>query len=106
MLVRRKVIERDHYNGSRGGKDFVRTDAFVDVAGHPAHLAVMASRKPLIQATPFVFKRRGANNSDLVESLEKSPFLDVLCEGHCGGSFCIVTVMIGVSPAVRLYETQ
>ena len=84
----------------------MRTDAFVDVARHPAHLAVIASRKPLFQPAPFVFKRLGANNSDLVESLEKSPFLDVLCKGHCVGILWIVTVMIGLSPAVRLYETQ
>jgi hypothetical protein len=87
MLVRGEVIERDNHNGARSGEDFVRTDAFVDIACHPAHLAVMASRKPLFQPAPFVFKRIGANNSDLVESLEKSPLLDVLCEGHCAGSF-------------------
>jgi hypothetical protein len=59
----------------------------VDIAGHPAHLAVMASRKPLFQLAPFVFKRLGANNSDLVESLEKSPVLDVFCEGHWAENF-------------------
>src|SRR5215216_3163627 len=48
----------------------------------------------------------GAGDSDLIESLEKSSFLDVTGQDHCGESCWIVTVIIGVSPAVRLYETQ
>ncbi len=47
MLVRREVVERDNYDRARLRKNFVRTDALLDIAGHPAHLAVMAARKPL-----------------------------------------------------------
>jgi hypothetical protein len=67
---------------------------------------VVTARKPLFQPAPFVCKRLGANDSDLVESLEKSSVLDVSGQDHYCAICWIVTVMIGVSPAVRLYETQ
>jgi len=53
--------------------------------GQPAHLAVITARQPLLQPAPFVSKRLGADDSDFVESLEKSPCLDVTREDH----YCI-----------------
>src|SRR5215510_1172181 len=87
------------------GKYLERAYALFYVARHPAHLAVITARQPLLQPAPFVCKRLGADDSDFVESLEKSPCLDVARQDHYG-IFWIVTLIIGLSPAVRLYETQ
>src|SRR5688572_6702305 len=106
MLLRREVVECDNYDGACLREDLLRTDALLNVALHPAHLAVVAARKPLFEPAPFVCKRLGADDSDFVESLEKSSVLNVSRQDHCDGICWIVTVMIGVSPAVRLYETQ
>ncbi len=101
MLVRREVVECDDYDWACRRKDLKRADALLHVAGHPAHLAVITARQPLFQPAPFICKRLGADDSDFVESLEKSPFLDVTRQDHYG-IFWIVTETIGLSPFVLL----
>src|ERR1051325_2753456 len=82
MLVWCEVVERDDDDRTRSGKDLERAEALLHVAGHPAHLAVVAARQPLLQPAPFVCKRLGADDPNFVESLEKTPCLDVASEDH------------------------
>src|ERR1051326_2995138 len=105
MLVWCEVVECYDNDRARLRKDFERVDALLDIARHPAHLGVIAARQPLFQPAPLGCKRLGADDSDFVESLEKSPCLDVARQDHYG-SFWIVTLIIGSVPAGRLYETQ
>ena len=93
---------------------------------------MIAASQPLFQAPPFLVERGGADDSDFRETLGACAFFDrvrrdcvtnsLLVWKHSGaglkthppmitdyfavGSFWIVIVIIGVSPAVRLYATQ
>ena len=46
MLMRCVVVERDDDDGTNAGKEFTGIRALVRVAGHPLHLAVVATGQP------------------------------------------------------------
>src|ERR1043165_8000852 len=82
MLVWCEVVERDDDDRARSEKSLDGREALPHVAGHPANLAVIAARQPLLQPAPFVCKRLDADDPNFVESLEKSPCLDVASLDH------------------------
>src|ERR1043166_7783826 len=110
MLIGSVVVEGNDDDRARWREKLEWIDALLDISRHPRHIAVVAAGEPLFQSRRLLLERFRADNSNFVKAFEERAFFNRprsdRCRKHRRAVYCIfwiVTVTIGVSPAVRLY---